>query len=204
MMMWQGCSMLRLPNYQDNFFCNFDALQNLSKMKRISLILLIIMSFNTVRGQKNLTVVPAVDLQMYKGTWFEIARKPFSFESMLKCNTANYSIRDDGKIRVINQGHLIANPSKIKTAKGVALIPDKNVPAKLKVQFFWPFKGDYWILELDKDYKYVLIGEPSLKYLWILAREKKLDKNTLDQLFKKATDSGYDLSDIIMTPQDCN
>jgi lipocalin len=173
-------------------------------MKKISLILLIIMSFYTVRGQKNLTVVPAVDLQMYKGTWFEIARKPFSFESMLKCNTANYSIRDDGKIRVINQGHLIANPSKIKTAKGVALIPDKNVPAKLKVQFFWPFKGDYWILELDKDYKYVLIGEPSLKYLWILAREKKLDKNTLDQLFKKAIDSGYDLSDIIMTPQDCN
>ncbi len=173
-------------------------------MKKISLILLIIMSFNTIHGQKNLTVVPAVDLQMYKGTWFEIARKPFSFESMLKCNTANYSIRADGKIRVINQGHLIANPSKIKTAKGVALIPDKNVPAKLKVQFFWPFKGDYWILELDKDYKYVLIGEPSLKYLWILAREKKLDKNTLDQLFKKATDSGYDLSDIIMTPQDCN
>lgn len=162
------------------------------------------MSFNTIQGQKNLTVVPAVDLQMYKGTWFEIARKPFSFESKLKCNTANYSIREDGKIGVINQGHLIANPSKIKTAKGVALIPDKSVPAKLKVQFFWPFKGDYWILELDKDYKYVLIGEPSLKYLWILAREKKLDKHTLDQLFIKATDSGYDLSDIIMTPQDCN
>lgn len=162
------------------------------------------MSFNTIQGQKNLTVVPAVDLQKYKGTWFEIARKPFSFESKLKCNTADYSIRTDGKIRVINQGHLIADPSKIKTAKGIALVPDKNVPAKLKVQFFWPFKGDYWIMELDKDYKYVLIGEPSLKYLWILAREKKLDKDTLDQLFKKATDSGYDLSDIIMTPQDCN
>jgi len=173
-------------------------------MKKISFILILIMSLNTVQGQKNLTVVPSVDLQMYTGTWYEIARKPFSFESKLKCNTATYSLRADGRISVLNKGYLITNSSKIKTAKGVALIPDKNVPAKLKVQFFWPFKGNYWIMELDKDYKYVLIGEPSYKYLWILAREKKLDKNILDQLFKKASDAGYDLSDIIMTPQDCS
>lgn len=173
-------------------------------MKKISLILIIIMSFSTVHGQKNLTVVPAVDLQMYTGTWYEIARLPFSFESKLKCNTATYSLRADGRINVLNKGHLISNPSKIKTAKGKAFIPDKNVPAKLKVQFFWPFMGDYWIMELDKDYKYVLIGGPSLKYLWILARDKKLDKTILDQLLKKASDAGYDLTDLIMTEQDCN
>lgn len=173
-------------------------------MKKISLILIIIMSFSTVHGQKNLTVVPAVDLQMYTGTWYEIARLPFSFESKLKCNTATYSLRADGRINVLNKGHLISNPSKIKTAKGKAFIPDKNVPAKLKVQFFWPFRGDYWIMELDKDYKYVLIGGPSLKYLWILARDKKLDKTILDQLLKKASDAGYDLTDLIMTEQDCN
>ncbi len=86
----------------------------------------------------------------------------------------------------------------------MASVPDKNMPSRLKVQFFWPFKGDYWIIELDKDYKYVLIGEPKLKYLWILAREKKLDQAVLDRLFKKASDSGYDLTDIIMTEQDCN
>jgi apolipoprotein D and lipocalin family protein len=173
-------------------------------MKKTFLILLAIMSINTIHGQKNLTVVTAVDLQKYKGTWYEIARKPFSFEAKVKCNTANYSIRSDGKIRVINQGRLIANPSKIKTAKGVAFMPDKNVPGKLKVQFFWPFKGDYWIMELDKDYRYALIGEPSLKYLWILARDKKLDKPVLDQLLKKASDVGYNLTDLIMTPQDCD
>jgi apolipoprotein D and lipocalin family protein len=173
-------------------------------MKKISLILIIIMSFNTIHGQKNLIVVPAVDLQMYTGTWYEIARLPFSFESKLKCNTATYSLRADGRIKVLNKGHLISNPSKIKTAKGKAFIPDKNVPAKLKVQFFWPFRGDYWIMELDKDYKYVLIGGPSLKYLWILARDKKLDKTILDQLLKKASDAGYDLTDLIMTEQDCN
>jgi apolipoprotein D and lipocalin family protein len=161
------------------------------------------MSLNTIQGQKNLTVVPAVNLKMYSGTWYEIARKPFSFESKLKCITATYSLRTDGNINVVNKGHLISNPSKINTSKGKAFMPDKNVPAKLKVQFFWPFKGDYWIMELDKDYKYVLIGEPSYKYLWILARDKKLDKVILDKLLKKASDSGYDLTDLFMTPQDC-
>jgi len=162
------------------------------------------MSFNTVHGQKNLTVVPTVDLQMYAGTWYEIARLPFSFESKLKCITATYSIRKDGNIDVLNKGHLISDPGKIKSSNGKAFIPDKNVPAKLKVQFFWPFKGDYWIMELDKNYKYVLIGEPSYKYLWILAREKKLDQSVMDKLFRKATDSGYDLTNLILTEQNCD
>ncbi len=162
------------------------------------------MFFSSTRSQKNLAVVPSVDLKKYSGTWYEIARKPFTFESKLKCITATYSLREDGKIAVVNKGNYISDPAKSNTAKGVASVPDKNVPSRLKVQFFWPFKGDYWIMELDKDYKYVLIGEPKLKYLWILAREKKLDQSVLDRLFKKATDSGYDLNDIIMTKQDCN
>jgi apolipoprotein D and lipocalin family protein len=173
-------------------------------MKKSLLILIIIMSFSTVQGQKSLTVVPAVDLQMYSGTWFEIARLPFSFESKLKCITATYSIREDGNIDVLNKGHLISDPVMIKSSKGKAFIPDKNVPAKLKVQFFWPFRGDYWIMELDKDYKYVLIGEPSFKYLWILAREKKLDQVVMDKLFRMATAAGYDLTNLIMTEQNCN
>lgn len=162
------------------------------------------MFFSSANSQKSLTVVPAVDLNRYAGTWYEIARKPFSFESKLKCITATYTLRDDGKITVLNKGHYISQPEKINTAKGVAVIPDKNVPAKLKVWFFWPFKGNYWIMDLEENYKYVLIGEPSLKYLWILARDKKLDRQITDRLLKKASDSGYDISDIIMTEQNCN
>jgi apolipoprotein D and lipocalin family protein len=155
-------------------------------------------------AQKNLPVVSSVDLNKYTGTWYEIARLPFTFESRLKCITATYSLREDGRIAVLNKGHYISNPEKTNTAKGIAFVPDKNSPAKLKVQFFWPFRGNYWIMYLDTDYKYVMIGEPSLKYLWILAREKKLDETVLQMLLSKASDAGYNLSNLIMTEQDCN
>jgi apolipoprotein D and lipocalin family protein len=71
------------------------------------------------------------------------------------------------------------------------------------VQFFWPFSGDYWIMELDKEYKYVLVGDPSFKYLWILAREKKMDESTYSMLLLKAIENGYDLKAIIRVQQDC-
>jgi len=79
-----------------------------------------------------------------------------------------------------------------------------NSPAKLKVQFFWPFSGDYWIIHLDKDYKYVLVENPSLKYLWILAREKTMDDDTYRILLQKATINGYNIITIIRVEQDCN
>lgn len=162
------------------------------------------MIFGTAQSQKTLSVVKTVDLNRYTGTWYEIARLPFSFESKLKCITATYTLREDGKISVLNQGHYITDPGKTSSAKAVAWIPDKNVPAKLKVQFFWPFNGNYWIIELDKDYKYVLVGEPKFKYLWILCREKEMDELTYNMLLKKATDSGFDVKPIIRVDQNCN
>jgi len=173
-------------------------------MKKTILILIAMISFIRISGQKDLQVVPSVDIKRYAGTWYEIARLPFYFESKLKCITATYTLRDDGKIDVLNRGHYITEPAKVNSARGLAFVPDKNVPAKLKVQFFWPFRGNYWIIELDKDYRYVMIGEPSYKYLWILSRNKKLDPEILDILLKNATDSGYDLSELIMTVHDCN
>lgn len=172
-------------------------------MKKLLIIISAIMIFTSVSSQKVPNVVSAVDLNRYTGTWYEIARLPFSFEKNLKCTTATYTLREDGKISVLNQGHFITDPGKKSSAKAVAWIPDKNVPAKLKVQFFWPFRGNYWILDLDKDYKYVLVGDPSLKYLWILCREKKMDESTYNMLLKKATDNGYDVKPIIRVAHDC-
>lgn len=166
--------------------------------------MMMMMLFSRSYGQDRPVVVPDVDLKRYEGTWYEIARLPFRFETKLKCITATYTLREDGRINVLNSGHLKSDPGKISRARGVAFIPDRNVTAKLKVQFFWPFKGDYWIMELDSNYRFVMIGEPSFKYLWILSREKELDSGTLELLEKKATEAGYDLSELIMTEHDCS
>ncbi len=170
--------------------------------KFVFTIITILMSI-PVYPKKVPSVVTAVDLNRYKGDWYEIARLPNYFERKLKCTSASYSLREDGKITVVNKGNYITSPEKSTSAKGVAWIPDKNSPAKLKVQFFWPFSGDYWIIYLDKDYRYVLVGEPALKYLWILCREKKLEDETYRMLLQKAVENGYDVKSIIKVEQDC-
>lgn len=172
-------------------------------MKKTLLILFAMMLFSSANSQKTPSVVTSVDLDRYKGKWYEIARLPNYFERKLKCTSAEYTLREDGKITVVNAGNYITEPNKSTSAKGVAWIPDKNSPAKLKVQFFWPFSGDYWIMYLDKDYRYVLVGEPALKYLWILAREKQMDEPTYKMLLQKAIDNGYDVKSIIRVEQDC-
>jgi apolipoprotein D and lipocalin family protein len=173
-------------------------------MKRSILLLITIMIFCPTFSQKVPSVVASVDLNRYKGTWYEIARLPIYFEKKLKCVTANYTLRDDGKIKVLNKGHYITDPEKSTSSEGVAWIPDKSSPAKLKVQFFWPFSGDYWIIYLADDYSYVLVGDPSYKYLWILAREKEMDETTYKMLMQKAVDNGYDIKPIIRVKQDCD
>jgi apolipoprotein D and lipocalin family protein len=171
-------------------------------MKKILTIIGLVL-FGSAYSQKKPEVVSAVDLKRYTGTWYEIARLPNSFERKLKCITATYTLRDDGKITVLNKGHYLSEPSKVSTATGVAWIPDKNSPAKLKVQFFWPFSGNYWIIYLEKDYNYVLVGDPTFKYLWILSREKKMDDNTYQMLLKKAIENGFDIKPLIKVDQDC-
>jgi len=169
-----------------------------------SLVIIIsAMIFSTVHSQTKPSVVKAVDLRRYAGTWYEIARLPNTFEKGLKCITATYELREDGRITVINRGHKISDPGKVSAVKGVAWLPDKTITSKLKVQFFWPFSGDYWIMELDSDYRYALVGDPSFKYLWILSREKKMDEATIKKLLDRATDNGFDVKPIIRVEHDC-
>jgi apolipoprotein D and lipocalin family protein len=163
-------------------------------MRKYFLILLAATLSGYVYSSDLPAVVTSVDLNRYKGTWYEIARLPNFFEKKLKCISATYTLRDDGKITVLNRGNYITNPLKSTSSEGVAWVPDKSQTAKLKVQFFWPFSGDYWIMYLEKDYRYVLVGDPSLKYLWILSREKKMDETTYRMLLQKAIDNGYDVS----------
>jgi lipocalin len=173
-------------------------------MKKIIFLLVAHTIFTCVYSQKAPSVVSSVDLKRYQGTWYEIARLPNFFERKLKCITATYTLREDGKVTVLNKGINISSPYKPSAARGVAWVPEKNSPAKLKVQFFWPFSGDYWIMYLDKDYRYVLVGDPALKYLWILCREKSMEEETYEMLIRKAIDNGYDVTAIIRVEHNCN
>jgi apolipoprotein D and lipocalin family protein len=173
------------------------------KLMKFTIVIIASMLFTTAFSQTGVKVVSSVDLKRYSGTWYEIARLPDFFEKSLQCVTATYSLRNDGKITVLNKGYKTGDKMKESTAKGVAWVPDPKVPAKLKVQFFWPFSGNYWIIDLEKDYKYALVGDPSFKYLWILSREKVMDEVTYNKLLEIAVKNGFDVSPILKISQDC-
>ncbi|MCX5781527.1 MAG: lipocalin family protein [Elusimicrobia bacterium] len=148
-----------------------------------------------------LQTVEYVDINRYIGTWYEIAKYPQRFEKGLVGIIANYSFLPKGKIRVINSGYKADFNGKLKTAKGKAWIADKKTNAKLKVSFFWPFTGNYWIIDLGKDYEYAVIGDPKRKYLWILSRTSSMDETLYNDILKKIEKMGYDLSKLTKTPQ---
>lgn len=156
------------------------------------------------KKNKDLHTVEKVDIAKYTGVWYEIARLPNRFEKGLECVTATYSLKKNGKIKVLNKGYSIKNKGEFKTAEGTAWIPDPEYPGRLKVRFFWPFSGDYYIIALDQDYKYALVGDPSRKYLWVLSRTRDMDGTVYKELLNIATDNGFDVENIIEINQDCN
>ena len=150
--------------------------------------------------QTDVKTVEKVDLQRYLGDWYEIARYEHSFQKDCKNVKANYSLRDDKKIQVVNSCTKIST-NEFKDAKAVAYSVDET-NSKLKVSFFRPFYGDYWILDLDDDYKYAIIGTPSKEYLWILSREKTISDEVLNKLLEKISNMGFDKSKLIYTIQE--
>lgn len=145
-----------------------------------------------------LEVVPSVDLSRYVGQWYEIARLPNRFQK--KCAdsvTANYTLRSDGTIQVVNRCRKASG--EFTTATGKAKIADKKTNAKLKVTFFWPFHGKYWILDLGQNYEYAVVGEPGRNYLWILSRTPQMDQALYLQLLAKMQARGFDTTRMIKT-----
>lgn len=152
---------------------------------------------------RSMDVVNTVDLDKYLGTWYEYARLDVSFERGMVNTQANYTLLEPDRkgrtrIRVINSGEKNGRP---KMAKGRAVIPNADEPARLMVSFFGPFYGDYNIIALDtKNYQWALVAGSSTKYLWILTREKDLDPAILEMLKSKAKSYGYD-TDALIYPQ---
>jgi apolipoprotein D and lipocalin family protein len=150
----------------------------------------------TKEEHNTLEVVPHVDLNKYLGKWYEIAHLPARFQEGCTDTTATYTLSGDGSISVLNE---CRRSGKVKQAKGKAKVVDKNSGAKLKVTFFWPFYGDYWIINLGKDYDYAVVGTPNRKYLWILNRTPQMDDKLFSQLIESVKSQGFDVNNLIKT-----
>jgi apolipoprotein D and lipocalin family protein len=149
-----------------------------------------------------LDVVPEIDLDRYVGRWYEIASFPQRFQEGCVATATRYTRRNDGRIRVENECRDGSFDGDLRRVEGVAWVTDPSgSQAKLKVQFFWPFRGDYWVIELDPEYRYAVVGHPSRDYLWILARTPTLDPVVYDELLARIESHGYDLERLNRTPQ---
>ena len=143
----------------------------------------------------------SVDIERYMGRWYEIARYPNRFEKGLVGVTADYSLDGKGRIKVVNSGYKDTLQGKLKEAHGRAKIPDPDQPGKLKVSFFLFFYGDYYILDLDRDYQWVLVGSSAPDYLWILSSTPRLDEGTYNTIIEKAEARGYNTAKFEMVKQ---
>jgi len=141
--------------------------------------------------------VPRVDLARYVGKWYEIAAFPMFFQR--RCvgdTTAEYSIRPDGDIAVVNR---CRTEDGFDEAVGKAWTVAGEGGSRLKVSFFWPFRADYWIVGLDEDYRWAVVGNPNRKYLWVLSRTPRLSGEQLDAALRAAAGQGYDLDQLKYT-----
>ena len=145
----------------------------------------------------NITPVNNFDPEKYLGTWYEITRLDHSFEKGLEKVTANYSLRDDGGIKVVNRGYDPVK-NKWKEAIGKAYFVETSDIGRLKVSFFGPFYGGYNIIILDqKDYSWSVVCGPNRSYLWILARTPHLEKSIIDELILKINDYDFKTDELI-------
>lgn len=142
----------------------------------------------------------AVELDRYLGKWYEVARYDMRFEKGCEGVTAEYSKRPDGLIRVLNTCRQGAVDGPVKVAEGKAKVVDTATNAKLKVSFFGPFFGDYWVMDHADDYSWSIVGEGSGKYLWLLSRKPPTDADRA-ALTARAKALGYDVTMLRPTKQ---
>lgn len=147
-----------------------------------------------------LATVETVDIARYMGKWYEIAKYPVVFENGCYGVTAEYSLNDDGTVRVLNTCRN-ADGGIASTIEGYASATDPTTNAKLMVYFFGPFGAPYWILELGENYEYAVVGDPTRSFFWILSRTTQLDDTTYESILSRMPDWGYDPARLELMPQ---
>jgi apolipoprotein D and lipocalin family protein len=169
---------------------------------KLNALLLLAMLFACQSANPSLDLVGEVDLDRYAGRWYEIASFPQRFQKGCVATTATYTPREDGRIRVENECRDGSFDGDLRRIEGVAWVVDPSESqARLKVQFFWPFRAEYWIIELDPEYRYAVVGHPSREYLWILSRTQTLSSGVYEELIGRIETKGFDVSRLNRTPQ---
>ncbi len=163
-------------------------------------VIFVVAAFGFGESDPPLATVPHVEVARYLGRWYEIARYPNWFEKQCDRDViATYALREDGKIGV--QNACVKQDGKLNESKGSAKIIDVGTNAKLKVTFFWPFSGNYWVLELGSNYEYAVIGEPGRKYLWILSRTPVMSEAQYREITGRLAAKGYDAGKLMRVKQ---
>jgi len=150
---------------------------------------------------QNLETVTFVDLDKYTGKWYEIASYPQRFQKGCHGTTATYTNSGQGYINVENSCNKNSLTGKQSYIKGKAFVEKNSGNAKLKVQFFWPFKGKYWIIDLDEDYSFAVVSHPNRKYLWILSRSPQMSESLYVEILSRLEKKGFDLLKLQKTEQ---
>lgn len=174
--------------------------RNIKSQKFFQLFTLLIL-MTLIGKAQTLETVPMVDLSRYAGKWYEIAAYPQRFQKNCHCTTAEYTATDKGYLIVENRCNKDSVGGKLSSVKGKAFIEKNSGNAKLKIQFFWPFRGKYWIIDLADDYSFAVVSHPNKKYLWILSRTPKMKEEVYSMIISRLKAKGFDLSKIRLTEQ---
>ncbi len=150
-----------------------------------------------------LKTVPFVDVQRYAGKWYDVASFPQRFQKGCHCTTAEYTLTEKGYLIVENRCNRDAINGKQSYIKGKAFVQPNTGNAQLWVQFFFPFRAKYWIIDLAPDYSYAVVSHPSRKYLWILSRTPKIEESVYQGILTRLKQNGFDLTLLQRTPQNC-
>ena len=180
------------------------------KMKKfISIIILFVVLINALvisslfaEENDNLKVVSNLDLHKFQGVWYEIAHNPWFPEDNCFAMIAHYKLIEDNKIEVTNICRKHGFDGEISKITGNAWLVEPMITSKWEVQFIWPFILDYWVIDLEENYNYAVIGEPDKENFWILSRKPIMEKDLLTKIIEKTKMKGYDLSNLILMPND--
>lgn len=170
-------------------------------MKTPLILLMMISSLFIQCSSQALETVPKVDIDKYAGTWYEIASFPQRFQNGCHCTTATYTETDKDYLLVENKCRKNSIDGKVSDISGKAFIVPGTGNAKLKVQFFWPFRGKYWIIDLAEDYSYAVVGHPNREYLWILSRTPQMDEVIYEAIVARASEKNFDVKKLRKTVQ---